>query len=344
MKVSNSPHPTWGGEWRVLSYRPNGAKGERIRENVQGFTEAQARAIEIQAQHGGKTEVASFPRLADVVGEYLAWAEKNLSEETIGNKTIRLNKHIIPALGQRRVQELTQRLLDSYGANMKPSVYLKDIHHISAMITWMIKRRYAAKMDWTPEQQQVKAKVKRLPRMEVAEQCICALPREDHRIMCRLMLYAGLRWNEVRSLRWENFEAFFELVDVTGRDLGTWERSVTVVARITKNGDEEIVAVPSNCHYWFDDNRRGSGYMFPGQKDDSRMTRIKYGLNKAGEVTGVRMTPHMFRHVSGTELYRRTKDIFRVMQHLRHKNLKDTMIYVRYAAMWQRESVETLVR
>ena len=221
-------------------------------------------------------------------------------------------------------------------------MYLKDIHHMSALISWMVKRRYAEKMDWTPEQQQKSAKVKRLPRMEAAEQCIAALPKEDHRIMCRLMLYAGLRWNEVRSLRWENFDAFYELMEVAGQLLGTWERSVTVVAKVTKNGDEEIVAIPSNCHAWFDEHRQAKGLIFPGQKD--RMTRIKYDLNKAAEVTGVRMTPHMFRHASGTELYRRTRDIFKVMQHLRHKNLKDTMIYVRYAAMWQRESVETLVR
>lgn len=340
MKVNMKPHATIAGLY-TLDYRPDGAKGKRERIHVPGFKDAQAAKMELEAATGSGDRV-TFPRLRDIVDEYLAYCGKALSESTNDSKQRRLKKHIIPALGDRRVKELSQRTFDRYGENMKASVYLKDIHHISALITWMVKRRYAEKMDWIPEQQQRTAKVKRLPRMEAAERCISALSKEDHRIMCRLMLYAGLRWNEARSLRWENFEAFYELMDVEGQKIGIWERSVTVVARTTKNGDEEIVAIPSNCHEWFDDHVKREGLIFQGQKD--RLTRIQYTLKQASAATGVRMTPHMFRHVSGTELYRRTKDIFRVMQHLRHKNLKDTMIYVRYAAMWQRESVETLVR
>lgn len=340
MKVSITPHKTWKDDWYVLRWRPNGVKGARETLNVKGFGEAQERAAEIEGR-AGKPQAVTFPRLRDVVNEYLSWAKKNLAEETYSGKLCRLEKHIIPALGDRRAQELTQRALDAYGANLPKTSYANDVRHIKALVTWMVKRKYAVKLDWVPESAPTTSKIKRLPTFEDAERCIAALPKLTHRMACSMMLYSGLRWNETRHLRWENCAERMELTPGPGC-IGTWERSITIILQVTKNGSEEIINIPSVCHEWYDANWKPGGYLFEG-RDGEHLSKIHYSLGIAARVSGVKMTPHLFRHVSGTELYRRTRDLYRVMHHLRHKNITQTQIYVRYAALWQRESVETLV-
>lgn len=338
MKVSLTPHPTWKDDWYVLRWRPDGVKGKRETLNIHGREAAESRRESLE---GKPAEDATFPRLRDVAAEYLEWVRSNRAGATLINKRQRLEGHIIPALGDLRADELSQRALDAYGKALPKTTYHNDVQHIKALATWMRKRKYALRLDWEPEASAPTSKVKRLPTFEDAERCIAALPKSAHRAACALMLYSGLRWNETRHLTWEDCAERMELVQGPGI-IGTWERSITVVVW-GKSQQEEIANIPSVCHEWYDANRRAKGFLFAGRRGD-HLSQIHYSLELARQACGVRMTPHLFRHVSGTELYRRTRDLYRVMNHLRHSNIRQTQVYVRYAALWQRESVETLVR
>jgi len=57
---------------------------------------------------------------------------------------------------------------------------------------------------------------------------------------------------------------------------------------------------------------------------------LKKCLRNACNKAGVHIHPHLFRHASATYLYAATGDIKAVQAHLRQKDIRSTLIYVKY--------------
>lgn len=322
MKVSIRPHKTNTG-WYTIDYRPDGVKGRREREHYESYEAAMAQKNALEGEPL-KAETATHPRLKDIANEYLAWSKKHQAAATYETKKCRLNRHILPVLGDRRVKDLSQRLLDSYGANMAKGSYRGDIIQIMALVEWMVKRQYCKPLDWRPEIPSYSAGIKHIPRAQDILRCIEALPQEQHRIACMLMLYAGLRWNETRNLRWENY------------------RKGEILLKVTKTKQTEIVSVPEPCKEWFEAHK-GEGYIFSVDGGKTHLCNLQRPLKAAEKASGVHMTAHMFRHASATFLYELTEDIYAVQHHLRHSRVTTSQVYTRYSAARRRGSVEALV-
>lgn len=322
MKVNIKEDPKNPG-WYILDYRPDGAKGKRVREPVKGRRDAEERAAEIEGKPLS-AESVTFPRLEDVEGEYMAWCDRNLAVATCIGKRVRLEKHIIPALGQYRAHDLSQRILDGYAADLPKTTTLLDLRHVKAMIGWMVKRRYAEPLTWVPEMPGYRPKIKRLPDAAGIKIFLSAVKQERHRVACLMMLLAGLRWSEVKFLRWENY------------------RDGAILMAKTKTDTDEIITIPRPCMEWFKAYQMPSGYVFSAKGGRTPPSGIRRQLMDASEQTGIKMSPHMFRHMSATALYELTDDIYAVQHHLRHTRVETTQIYTRYSAVRRKGSVDAL--
>jgi integrase len=324
MKVNLHPHKTLSG-WYTLDWRPDGVKGKRERLHVEGYSNAEARKESLEYIGLEKPDAVTFPRLKSVYAEYLEWCRRNLSESTNYVKVCRFEKHIIPALGEYRVRDLSQRIFDGYSKGIGKGSYRMDVNHIKALVKWMVKRQYAELLTFQPELPSNKSKIKVLPTAQEIQTLIAAIKFEHHRVVCMLMLYTGLRWNEARRLRWENY------------------RNGAILLKVSKTDDPEIITIPSPCLPFFEANKQAAGYIFSNTQGKTFITRLMHPLRMAEKATGIHLTPHMFRHASATFLYELTGDIYAVQHHLRHSRVTTSQIYTRYSAVRRKGSVDALV-
>jgi integrase/recombinase XerD len=131
-----------------------------------------------------------------------------------------------------------------------------------------------------------------------------------------LMLYAGLRRQEVANLRWEAVDLGRRTIRVWGK--GSKERMVTVHARLA----EALRGVPIGArHGHVVTSSRGGG-----QRMHRAMGRI-FEVWLRGE--GLDISAHQLRHSFATELLRNGADIEEIRQLLGHSSLRETQRYLR---------------
>lgn len=322
MKVNMKPQPKRDGWW-ILDYRPYGSKGKRVREIVEGY----AAALTLKASLEGKPANTLHPTLNDISGDYLAWCRENLKANSWKEYRNRFNNFIFPSLGHLRVKDLTQPILDGYLRGKTKSTKRNDYTKILGLVAWMVKRNYARPLDWQPERPAYRPRLKRLPdELEDVLRVIACLRAEWVQTACLMMLLTGARWCEVSVLRWEDL------------------RGGRILLQSTKTDDPQTIAIPAPCLPWFEAHRKPSGYVFSQGNRNRPPARIQKQLDQAAKVAGVRMTPHMFRHMSATVLYDEREDIYAVQHHLRHSKVSTTEIYTRYSAIRRQRSVDTLTR
>lgn len=324
--MSIERHPTNGG-YRVKFY-PNGRNAPCKRINYATYEEAEAFDTEWKSQQGvTQAPASSTPRFNQVYEEYLKWVKLNQSPITHKFKESRFEKHIIPLLGALKPKDLRQSHLDAYAAKVGYWVYNNDVMMLKALITWMVKRNYAKKLEWSPEKHQGKHKVKFVPHPADLMKIIENIPQEKHRIFFSLLLYTGLRYNEAVNLLWQH-------VDMNSR---------TIQVKEIEHGDEDIVYIPEPLESWFEAHKKPSGYVFEGRFKGKPMTKLSHVLKKAGAELGIVLTPHSFRHASGTYLYEKEHDLYAVQMHLRHRSIKTSTIYARMSIGRRKSAVSSIV-
>lgn len=322
--MSIETHPTRPG-WYYVKYYPEGRNKPPRRTPVESYAKALALDKAIKEAKGSPQQITTRPRLETIAEDYLLWVKQNQAERTHFNKCGRLRKFILPALGKYRVQDLSQRILDEYSQRLTRAMYRQDIVHLMALIRWMIKRQYAAPLDWQPELPTVISKIKPLPSAAEILATIAAVKRESARMLFTMSLYTGLRPGEVRQLRWENC------------------RENTIILLKGKNKIPHAIPVPAPLQEWLEANRKKEGYIFTSSTGKNRPWDNLHGmLALAAKKTGTHLSPHMLRHASATLLLEATGDIYQVQQHLRHTRVTTTEVYLRHSAEKKRKSVDLL--
>lgn len=142
-----------------------------------------------------------------------------------------------------------------------------------------------------------------------------------HRVMCRVMLEAGLRAGEVVALKRDHV------------DLG----NAKVTVREGKGAKDRVVWINAGLRdeiaEWLErDDLPESEYLFPTrtgrQMDTSTLRRaVKRAAREANVSEAERVSPHTFRHTYATELYRRTGNLRLVQENLGHASIETTELY-----------------
>ncbi|NJD36704.1 MAG: site-specific integrase [Geobacter sp.] len=309
--MSIRPHPRHEG-WYVVDYYPDGRKGKRIREPVKGMEHAIALENSLKNQKHAPAKVV-HPPLQDIVDEYLLSAKQDLAAATYETRERRLRFHIIPALGKYRVRDLNQTILDGYRATVAYWTYHTDLTILKAVVRWMVTRKLADGLSFQPEIPKGVAKTKDVPHPSDMIRAIGNLKNPVHRVLFGLMLYTGLRWNEARSIRWENVNI----------------KSGTIGIKEIERGQQDSIYIPPPLLEWFQANYQAAGLVFEGRNKGKPFEHLWKVYRQLSADCGCRITSHSFRHASATYLYEQTGDIYLVQQHLRHKKVTTSQIYAR---------------
>jgi integrase len=330
--MSIEKHPTRAGSYYVKSY-PNGRKGKVQRDLVDSWDKAVALDDALKSKNVGANKIV-FPKIADVVDEYLAWAcgngdgkKRKLSPDTYASRERRLNRYIIPHFGKYRVKDLNQRIFDEYEKTVAHWTFQTDLYSLLAIIRWMVKREYAEQLTWSPERPKGEHAVKPVPHPADMIKAIESIPKEQHRVLFKLMLYTGLRWNEAKNLKWQDV------------DLKSW----TIRIKEVDNAAQDILYIPEPLRGWMEDNQKESGLIWEGRKPGKPYNTLEKVLTAAGKSVGIHITSHTFRHASGTYLYENTNDLYAVQAHLRHKKITTTQIYARMSVNRRKTSVASVI-
>jgi integrase len=148
---------------------------------------------------------------------------------------------------------------------------------------------------------------------------------DDPGLAVALALYAGLRRNEIATLRWECFDTAMEWVTIQGKfdAVGTIPVHPRLRALLTEKG-------------------RGSGWVFPGRFPDQPSTgaRIWHWFRRVAEDAGVPdVAPHRARHTVLASMLDATGDLKTTAAFARHVDSRSIDTYTRTSAIRLRAAV-----
>lgn len=149
----------------------------------------------------------------------------------------------------------------------------------------------------------VRVKANLLNKEEV-EDVLLRLPYKQ-RILLSLMLETGIRKAEAVSLRKEN--------------INLNEREIKIFGKRRK---ERIVYI---THKLAQDLKE---YFHKEPQLDCTAGRIRGLATKVSQLSGKKITPHVWRHLFATHFYQRNKDLYTLGEILGHENINTTRIYV----------------
>ena len=156
-------------------------------------------------------------------------------------------------------------------------------------------------------------------------------------LICRLLIEAGLRADEVCSLRLKDLPVCHDKNSVwIHNGKGSVSRTVEIPQRLTK-------AIRRFCRLY----RKGAGPkdpLFASSKGKPICYMTLYQkIRRIGERSGIgKLHPHMLRHTYATRLYAVEKDLLFVSDQLGHANLSTTHIYAKTDSESRRSQVEKI--
>jgi integrase/recombinase XerD len=142
--------------------------------------------------------------------------------------------------------------------------------------------------------------------------------------MLELLYSSGLRVSELISIKMEdiNFEAGYLRVFGKGskeRLVPMNERVIEKIKDYNENLRPQLIKKPDNSLHLFLSNR------------GKQITRQRFWqtLKEIGEITGIKVTPHMIRHSFATHLLEGGADLRAVQKMLGHSDISTTQIYTK---------------
>jgi len=193
--------------------------------------------------------------------------------------------------------------------------------HLSALIFLMkniLNKNFTAKIKYsrTPSKLPVVLLKEEIVRL------INAIENEKHRLMIKLLYGAGLRVNELVSLRVKDFEFENNFGWVRGGK-GNKDR-MFVVAESLK---QELICCIGNNYLDFD------SFLFPSYNGHLSARSVQEIIKKAAKKAGIKKNvhSHTLRHSYATHLIENGYDVGSVQMLLGHNSPNTTMVYVHIA-------------
>ena len=137
------------------------------------------------------------------------WAETYHGSDSEADKDYRsiVNNHIIPAIGNRQMKEVTEAALQKLLNDLELSP--SRIHKVRITLGQMFRKAQKNRVTVdNPAEDLTVPEVKKTARRSITEQerslLLAVLPNHRGNIYCKLMLYCGLRPGEVNVLQWKH--------------------------------------------------------------------------------------------------------------------------------------------
>lgn len=152
---------------------------------------------------------------------------------------------------------------------------------------------------------------------------IDAIKNPKHRLMVKLIYSAGLRVNELVSLKPEHFD-FKNNYGWVRKGKGNKDRMFMIAESLKKELAEHIAKYCSN----------DSVYLFRGNNGHITTATMRAIVKKAAKAAGIKKSvhPHTLRHSFSTHLIENGCDVASVQSLLGHASAETTMTYVHMAS------------
>ncbi len=232
------------GGYRAEVYSPRDKKKIRKTFTLKGDAQSWAAEVKRGVDHG-TLRAPTKRTLGEAAAVWLAGAEAGTIRNRSGNRykpaTLRgyrqaLEDHVLPVLGGRRMNAVTtsdlQALVDRWSAeSQSPSTIRNSIKPMQAIYRRARAREgLAGNPTRDLELPAPNPKEVEIVAPEVAAQLLDVLPVED-RALWATALYAGLRYGELRALRWSALDLAAGAIRVTE----SWDPKEGAIAPKTKN-------------------------------------------------------------------------------------------------------------
>ena len=286
-----------------IDCRPDGYKGRRVREEYRGSREDAEEYYRALMQRPLNKPLPQARTLKAMWPEYLRYCEANRSASTVQDVKLCWERHLCEYFGALQPKMLTRPLVEQYKQRRleqprwgkdgfsppKPRTITKELHYLSAMISWAVKNEYCAPLSFKIEG--FPAKMTKAPKARplTPEQVAALLDalKPCYHLPVLLMVDAGLRASEALLLKREQVDMARGVLYVTGK--GNKERIVPITTERLRQRLTEAAG--------------GAGeYLTVNPETGKPYTHIKKPLATAARKAGIEqhMYQHLLRHTFGT--------------------------------------------
>lgn len=302
--------------------------------------------------------------MAHLVDRWLAHAATRLSPSTMVRYRILAERHVIPALGERRVADLGPSDLDDlYGRLRREGLAPSTVRQVHAVCSSALKQ--AVKWRWLAASPADNASPPPLQRHDVSPPDPEAIAEVRERLAAMgdgarlvtfldLLVLTGARRGEVCGLQWADVDLEQRTVLYARAIVEGSERSLHV--RQTKTGVIRRVSVPPGLCEALAAHRatqeaegkgrwrlRPTSFVF---SDDGGVTpwrpgRVSLAWTRAAKAAGVKARLHDLRHAHATQLLAAGVDVRTVSGRLGHSNPNVTLTtYAHWLTAKDREAAD----
>ena len=278
-----------------INYYPQGRKGPRkwltLPAEIQDEGEVQAiEAALKKARRPERVEVPGGATVAELFPLYLDWYRLHRKPSSFDNLEWTWDRHLKRCFGHLTAEAVNPNDLEAYarirkGTKVSNRTVNKELSLFSGFLTWAAERNraYITPRTFKPEKlpcSRPKPNVLTFPEaMKIAN---AAKPL--HRAFILTFYTLGLRFNEARLLRWEDF-------DLENRTLRT----------IQKGGTYKVLPVTQLLAASLKElkpKKKRTGYIFVNPRTGNPFTDIRKSIKTATGKAEIakHVYPHLFRH------------------------------------------------
>lgn len=339
--------------------------GERVRGKTFATIDAAEDHLRTigKARRRGDYTPESELTVAEFVDEYIGRGERRWSPNTTANYRQIARSIIGPALGRKRVTEVTPRMVQGFVDDLGKQYSPRRVEVIRAVLSGAMKEaRRLGIIASNPTEGVRGSKIQRAEREvwsrdDAAKVLATVADDAELHAWYLVALTTGMRPGELRALQWRDVDVDRQVIHVR-RTVSRDADFRTVISEGTKTGRARAVAVPETTirallHYrpvqaaqrlkadrWHDLGlvfTRGDGNPIPQQTIAKRHTRV---CERACVPV---ISPHGVRHSSATILIEAGVDIKTVSDMLGHARIGITLdTYVKTTESMQRLAADTM--
>jgi integrase len=341
------PHKSGKSWYAKLRYYPS--RHDRRIKLGDAWTQKSAPPIGFLTKRGAEAQLqellveerrrlaAPSPQHSDTVtfgaacSEWLRWTEveRGRRDSTIAGYRNAIDRVLVPAFGaETSIRAITSEDVENFKQERLGRLATRTINKYLIQLFGIFKR--AERLGWVSEN--VLKKVDRLPQrrsnrfdhLEPNEVAMLTAKAADPQegALYTTAAFTGLRWNELRQLRWEDVSFEKALVHVRHQTKSHLARSVPLIDAVAA-----VLDLLSRREHWTGPDDLVFVNEVGRALDHSKMSKAYKKALKAGGLNDLRF--HDLRHTFGT-IAVRAFPLSDVKEYMGHADIKTTMIYVHH--------------
>jgi len=281
------------------------------------------------------------PTLAEFVSEFEAYARANNKPSEVESKRIVLRKHIVPAFGRLRLDDIGERRIEAYKAKKLDDGLAKKTvnNHLTVLRRMLVLARRYKLIEHVPEVMWLRAPKPEFDFLTFEEaDRLVATADGEWQAMIVVALRTGMRQGELLGLRWED-------ADLVAGKLHIRQAITRGIVGTPKSGKPREVPLSDQALASLKRQRHLRGELVfcdmagrPLEKGE-----CKWPLWRACKRAGLRRIGwHVLRHTFASHLVMRGIPLKAVQELLGHASIEMTMRYAHLSPSVRRDAVQAL--